>query len=55
MHYKFIKDIDLEVFVDKKSLEERGLSEEDLVAGLEIKEHREILKIFTSSHAVIPF
>ena len=55
MHYDFIKGIDLEVIVDKSSLEERGLTKEDLVDGLEIKEHGEVLKILTSSHTVIPF
>ena len=55
MHYDFIKGIDLEVIVDKSSLEERGLTKEDLIDGLELKEHGDVLKIFTSSHAVIPF
>ena len=55
MHYDFIKEIDLDVIVDKKSLDERGLTKDDLIDGLEIKEHDEILKILTSMHAVIPF
>ena len=55
MHYDFIKDIDLDVFVDKKSLDERGLTEQDIIEGLEVKEHNEILKIFIAAHTVIPF
>jgi sulfur relay (sulfurtransferase) DsrF/TusC family protein len=55
MHYDFIKDIELDVLVDKKSLVERGLTEHDIIEGLEVKDHKEILKIFTSAHTVIPF
>ena len=55
MHYDFIKEVDLDVLVDKKSLDERGLTKDDLIDGLEVKEHKEILEIFRSMHAVIPF
>lgn len=55
MHYDFIKGIDLEVFVDKKALDERGLTKNDILDDLEVKEHSEILKILTGVDTVIPF
>ena len=54
-HFDFVKGIDLELFVDKRALDERGLTKDDLIDGFEIKEHDEILKILTSMDAVIPF
>jgi sulfur relay (sulfurtransferase) DsrF/TusC family protein len=55
MHYDFIKECDLDVFVDKKALDERGLTKDDILDTLEVKEHGEILKILTSVDTVIPF
>jgi len=55
MHINFLKDIDLEIYVDKKSLDERGLTKEDLIDSVEIKEHEEILKIIENSTVTIPF
>jgi tRNA 2-thiouridine synthesizing protein C len=55
MHINFLKDIDLEIYVDKKSLDERGLTEEDLIESVEIKEHDEILKVLAGSTVTIPF
>ena len=55
MHINFLKDIDLEIYVDKKSLDERGLTKEDLIDSVEIKEHGEILKIIENSTVTIPF
>ena len=51
----FLKDIDLEIYVDKKSLDERGLTKDDLIDSVEIKEHGEILKIIENSTVTIPF
>ncbi|MBD3350605.1 MAG: hypothetical protein GF364_03870 [Candidatus Lokiarchaeota archaeon] len=55
MHYDFIKDIELDVIVDKKCIANYGISTEDLVDGLQIKEHEEVLKIITSMDTVIAF
>ena len=55
MHYDFIKGIDLEVYVDKRALDERGLTKDDILDNLEIKEHSEIMKILTNVDTVIPF
>ena len=55
MHIDFLKNIDLEIFVDKKSLDDRGLTKEDLIDQVEIKEHNEILKIIAESTVTIPF
>ena len=54
MHIEFLKNIDLDIFVDKKSLEERGLSKDDLIDKVEVKEHAEILKLITDSSVTIP-
>ena len=55
MHIEFLKNIDLDIFVDKRSLEERGLSGDDLVEEVEVKEHDEILKMIADSTVTIPF
>jgi sulfur relay (sulfurtransferase) DsrF/TusC family protein len=55
MHIDFLKNIDLDIFVDKKSLEERGLSKDDLIEEVEVKEHNEILKMLADSTVTIPF
>ena len=55
MHIKFLIEIDLEIYVDKKSLEERGISKDDIIDGIGIKEHEEILEIIKNSTVTIPF
>ena len=55
MHIDFIKNIDLDIFIDKKSLDERGLKKEDLIDKVEVKEHGEILKMIADSTVTIPF
>ncbi|GAI77806.1 MAG: hypothetical protein CEE42_16215 [Promethearchaeota archaeon Loki_b31] len=55
MHIEFIKNIDLDIFVDKKSLDELGLTKDDLIDAVEIKEHDEILKMIADSTVTIPF
>ena len=51
----FLKDIDLEIIVDKKAMDERQLTKDDLTDFVTIKEHGEILKIMNDSDVVIPF
>lgn len=55
MHMEFLKNIDLDIFVDKKSLDERGLTKDDLVDDVEVKEHGDILKLIENSTVTIPF
>ena len=55
MHIDFIKNIDLDIFVDKRSLDERGLTKEDLIDKVDVKEHGEILKMIADSTVTIPF
>jgi sulfur relay (sulfurtransferase) DsrF/TusC family protein len=55
MHIEFLKNIDLDIYVDKKSLDERGLINDDLIEEVEIKEHAEILKMIENSTVTIPF
>jgi len=55
MHIEFLKNIGLDIFVDKKSLDELGLTKEDLVEDVEVKEHGDILKLIENSTVTIPF
>jgi tRNA 2-thiouridine synthesizing protein C len=55
MHIDFIRGIDLDIFIDKKSLDERGLTKEDLIDKVEVKEHHEILEMLANSTVTIPF
>ena len=55
MHIDFLKNIDLDIYVDKKSLDDLGLTKDDLIEEVEIKEHGEILKIIEDSTVTIPF
>jgi len=55
MHIEFVRNNDLDIFVDKKFLDERGLTKDDLIAQVEVKEHGEILKIIADSTVTIPF
>ena len=55
MHIEFIRNIDLDILIDKKSLDERGLTKDDLIDKVEIKEHQEILDIIANSTVTIPF
>ncbi len=55
MHIDFLKNIDLDIYVDKKSLDDRGLTKEDLIEQVDVKEHGEILKMIENSTVTIPF
>jgi tRNA 2-thiouridine synthesizing protein C len=55
MHIEFIRNIDLDILIDKKSLDERGLTKDDLIDDVEIKEHQDILDIIANSTVTIPF
>ncbi|TFG03556.1 MAG: hypothetical protein EU542_01835 [Promethearchaeota archaeon] len=55
MHVEFLKNIGLDIYVDKKSLDERGLTKNDLIEDVEVKEHGDILKMIENSTVTIPF
>ena len=55
MHIEFLKNIGLDIYVDKTSLNERGLTKDDLVEDVEVIEHGEILKLIENSTVTIPF
>jgi sulfur relay (sulfurtransferase) DsrF/TusC family protein len=54
MHIDFLKEIELEIWVDKKALEERGLTQEDLIEAVDVKSHEEILENIIGANTVIP-
>jgi len=45
----------LPVLIDKTSLEERGLSAGDLVEGVTVKEHSEILNVLANADTTLTF
>ena len=55
MHMDFLKGIDLDIFVDKRSLDQRGLTKADLMDNVEIKDHCDIVKMLAESSVTIPF
>jgi len=55
MHIGFLKDIELDIFVDKQSLNERGLTKDDLIDEVEVKEHCDIIEMIENSNVAIPF
>ena len=55
MHLDFLKGIDIEIIIDKKSLDERRISKEDLIDDVIVKEHEEILKLLAKCDVAIPF
>lgn len=54
-HLDFLTKIGLPIILDKKALDDRGLSPANLIDGLTIKEHSEILEMFAQVSAVISF
>jgi sulfur relay (sulfurtransferase) DsrF/TusC family protein len=54
-HMDFLKEAEIPVVVDKDSLEERGLAEGNLVEGVTVKKHSEILNIIAEADATLTF
>jgi len=54
MHIDFLKEIELEIWVDKKALEERGLTQDDLIEAVNVKNHEEVLENIIKANTVIP-
>ncbi len=55
MHIDFLKGIDLDIFVDKRALDERGLTKDDLIDQVEIIAHCDIVRVIAESSVTIPF
>ena len=43
------------LYVDRESLEERGLTEADLVTGVEVLDKEEIAKVINEQDVILPF
>ena len=54
-HLDFLKEVEIPVLIDKTSLFERGLTEENLVDGVTITEHKEILIIISEANVTLTF
>ncbi|GAG43349.1 unnamed protein product [marine sediment metagenome] len=54
-HLEFLNEIEIPVLLDKDSMEERGLVKEDLVEGVIVKEHREILSVLSEADTTLTF
>jgi len=54
-HLDFLKETEVPVFIDKDSLEERGLTAKDLVDAVIVKERSEILSTIAKADATLAF
>lgn len=52
-HLDFLKKCEIPIFVDEDSLRERGLTKDDLLDVVEVKEHREILNVMSEAGATV--
>ncbi|MGK7345568.1 MAG: sulfurtransferase complex subunit TusC [Candidatus Nitrospinota bacterium M3_3B_026] len=54
--YNVLEDYGVEnIYVDRQSLEERGLSEDDLAIPVQVASAEEIAKVMEEQHATIPY
>jgi len=54
--YGVLEDYEVEkIYVDRQSMEERGLTTDDFAIPVEIKEADEIAKLMEEQHATIPY
>lgn len=54
VHINFLHEIDLEMWVDRKALDERGLTKDDLIDEVKVCDHSTILKGIVQADTVIP-
>ncbi len=54
-HIDFLTEIELPLYVDKKSLDERGLTKSDLIDEVEVIESDEVNKIMLKGDLTIAF
>jgi len=54
--WRTLEGYDIEkLYVDRKSLEDRGLTEDDLIVDVELKSSEELNVLMNEQHAVFPF
>ena len=54
-HIEFLNESEIPIFIDKGSLERRGLTKGDLVKGITLKDHAEIHNMITSADTTLTF
>lgn len=54
-HLDFLEETEIPVLVDRDLLEERGLTEGDLVGAVTVKDHNEILNVIAAADATLTF
>ena len=54
-HLDFLKETEIPVLIDKDSLEERGLTHENLVDDVTVEEHSKILNSIAEADATLTF
>jgi sulfur relay (sulfurtransferase) DsrF/TusC family protein len=54
MHINFLREIDLQLLVDKQSLEERGLTKSDLIDEVEVYDRSTLREYIFNANTVIP-
>lgn len=54
-HLEFLTEIGIPVLLDKGSMDERGLVEDDLVEDVTVTEHSEILRILSEADVTLTF
>ena len=54
--FRTLEDYDItNIYVDRESLEQRGLSADDLIIPVKVMEAGEIAKIMEGQHVLLPF
>lgn len=54
-HLDFLLETEIPVLIDKDSLDTRGLTQGNLVDGVKVEEHNEILNIMAEADATLTF
>lgn len=54
-HLDFLKEAEIPVFIDKDAMEELELTKEDLIEGVTVKEHSEILNMIADADVTLTF
>ncbi|MFP3984743.1 MAG: DsrE family protein [Candidatus Bathyarchaeia archaeon] len=54
-HLDFLKETEIPILIDKDSLIEYGLTEDDLINNVKVEERNEILNMIADADAIITF
>lgn len=54
MHVDFLKEIEIDIWADRKSLEERGITRDELIDEVEIQDREKVLESILKANTVIP-